>query len=277
MVADVAEWEHVDTLTPWDRNPRDNKAAIPKVAASIRRYGFPTVVTVWDEHNLVLAGHTRVAAMRAILLSDPAFVLDGAPGPGYVPVRRCKFANEDEARLFALADNKLGEEARWDNPALSGILAELSTACGLDALATSGFDPDDVLAAIDFQSAAANAICAPPTHVRYPDTTTDPISPMGQSATPSGKPPTAGGGHNAHQATGGHSLPLASPTLVLVGVLLPGPERDALLRLAYQLSIVVAGVERPDSWEGMASSPMLGATILHALRVACGKVGGNHD
>lgn len=269
----VAEWAHIDTLTPWDKNPRDNRAAIPKVAASIKRYGFPTVVTVWDESGIVLAGHTRVAAMRSLLSSDPDFLLSGSPGPGFVPVRRCSFASEAEAQMFALADNKLGEEARWDSPLLADLLADLSTSCGLDALGVSGFNSADVLAALDLKAAATAADRAlappdvdgsaapPPAATQAPGASAIPGTPT--TPTPAQPPAT---------------MPrVAQPVLTLVGILLPRAERDTLLSLAYAVCEAQGNEARPASWEAMAESPLLGTTIVHALRVACGKVGHPHE
>lgn len=44
----AAEWVHVDELRPWERNPRKNDPAVPKVAESIRRFGFVSPIVVWQ-------------------------------------------------------------------------------------------------------------------------------------------------------------------------------------------------------------------------------------
>jgi hypothetical protein len=36
----AAVWMPIGDLTPWADNPRDNAAAIPEVAKSIKRFGF---------------------------------------------------------------------------------------------------------------------------------------------------------------------------------------------------------------------------------------------
>lgn len=121
----AAVWEPVDALVPWERNPRKNDAAVPRVAESIRRFGFVAPVVVWRERGRLVAGHTRLKAMRRLLASDPAFAPPGAPGAGVVPVRYVSFASEAEADAYALADNRLGEIAEWDEPELKAILAQL--------------------------------------------------------------------------------------------------------------------------------------------------------
>jgi len=130
-------WIPLADVRKWDKNPRKNDAAIPKVAASIRRFGVVSAPVVWTSKGRLVAGHTRVAAMELILSTDPDFVPMGAPPgtrPGLVPIRFHEFASEKEATAYAIADNRLGELAQWDTeklPELLGTLdATLSTLTG---------------------------------------------------------------------------------------------------------------------------------------------------
>lgn len=123
-------WVPLADVKKWDKNPRDNRAAIPKVAASIRRFGVVSAPVVWTSQGRLVAGHTRVAAMELILSTDPEFVPVGAPAgtrPGLVPIRFHEFASEAEATAYAIADNRLGELAQWDTEKLPELLG------GLDA------------------------------------------------------------------------------------------------------------------------------------------------
>lgn len=129
--AHIGEWLHESALKLWAGNPRDNEAAVPKVAESIRRYGFISPVVLWPSKNMLVAGHTRLKALRALLREDPAFVPPGAPGPGVVPVRVHEFASEAEAQAYAIADNRLSYEADWDYTKLAPLLESIGT-----------FDPD---------------------------------------------------------------------------------------------------------------------------------------
>jgi len=108
----AAEWMPLDALSPWAENPRRNDKAVAKVAESIKRFGFASPIIVREEGMEIIAGHTRWAAAKKL-------------GLDRVPVRTLKL-DPAEARLLALADNKLGEVAEWDDDQLRKLLAEVS-------------------------------------------------------------------------------------------------------------------------------------------------------
>ena len=57
-------WWPIDKPTPYARNPRQApEAAIAKVAASLKEFGFRQPIVV-DEEHVVIAGHTRLLAAR---------------------------------------------------------------------------------------------------------------------------------------------------------------------------------------------------------------------
>ena len=116
------------TLPPWNKNPRHNEAAIDKVAKSIQRFGFASPIVARTADGRVIAGHTRLAAALRLGLED-------------VPVR---FLDIDEqlASALALADNKIGEIATWDDETLGQVLAELEQD-GMD-LGGLGWDEDEL-------------------------------------------------------------------------------------------------------------------------------------
>src|SRR5512144_1197610 len=90
----AAYWSPISTLQKWAKNPRKNDHAVPRVARSIRKYGFVAPVVVWQSQGRLVAGHTRIAAYEAILQEEPGFVPRDAPGPGLVPVRLHEFVDE---------------------------------------------------------------------------------------------------------------------------------------------------------------------------------------
>ena len=116
------------TLTPWNQNPRNNEAAIDEVAKSIQRFGFASPIVARTADGRVIAGHTRLAAALRLGLED-------------VPVR---FLDIDEqlASALALADNKIGEIATWDDETLGQVLAGLEQD-GMD-LGGLGWDEDEL-------------------------------------------------------------------------------------------------------------------------------------
>lgn len=126
----AAEWVPIGDLTPWSENPRKNEAAVSHVAESIQRFGFasPIIARTGGE---VIAGHTRLLAAQQL-------------GLDRVPVRYMDLDPVD-AKLLALADNKVAEIADWDDEALERILSELKAdGVDLDGLGWS----DDELAEI---------------------------------------------------------------------------------------------------------------------------------
>jgi site-specific DNA-methyltransferase (adenine-specific) len=123
----------ISKLKPWDQNPRLNDHAVGKVAESIKKFGFNVPILCDSEMN-VIAGHTRLKAAKRLQMSE-------------VPVIVLRLSSE-QRRLFAIAENKTGEIADWDNPVLSRLLTE--------------FKNDDIdLSALGFSAAEMHALLAP--------------------------------------------------------------------------------------------------------------------
>jgi DNA modification methylase len=124
----AAVWMPRRVIDRWTRNPRKNAKAVPQVKASIERFGFVAPLVVWDSKNRIIAGDTRIQAFDELVQEKgPAWAPKGAPGPGLVPVRLVEFASEAEASAYAIADNRLGELAEWDEPARDEILREIAS------------------------------------------------------------------------------------------------------------------------------------------------------
>jgi len=127
----AAEWIPIGDLTPWAENPRKNEAAVSHVAESIERFGFasPIIARAGGE---VIAGHTRLLAAQQL-------------GLDRVPVRYMDLDPVD-AKLLALADNKVAEIADWDDEGLERILSELKAdGVDLDGLGWSDDELADIL------------------------------------------------------------------------------------------------------------------------------------
>lgn len=99
-------------LKPWAKNPRKNDPAVVRVAESIRQFGFANPVLARKENSEIIAGHTRWKAAQLLGLKS-------------IPVRFLDL-DEDKAHLLALADNKLGELASWDDEQLASLLKDMS-------------------------------------------------------------------------------------------------------------------------------------------------------
>ena len=128
----AAEWIPIGDLVPWDQNPRINDEAVAEVAGSIKRFGFASPIIARRADSMVITGHTRLKAAHKL-------------GINKVPVRWMDL-DPAEARMLALADNKLNERADWDDDLLSQVLADLE-AEGVD-LEGLGWDADELEALI---------------------------------------------------------------------------------------------------------------------------------
>jgi site-specific DNA-methyltransferase (adenine-specific) len=124
----AAVWVLIEELRPWIGNPRKNQEAVQAVADSIRKFGFGAPVIARLADKQIIAGHTRLLAARRLGLT-------------HVPVRYLDLSAED-AQVLALADNRLGEIAEWDEGMLGRVLEELK-AGGADLSAT-GFGTDEI-------------------------------------------------------------------------------------------------------------------------------------
>ena len=130
----AAVWLDIDDLIPWDQNPRVNEHAIDEVAKSIKRFGFASPIIARKEDNTIIAGHTRWQAAQSL-------------GLDRVPVRFMDLDPAD-AKLLAIADNKLGEYADWDNDLLAEVLSDLSD-YGSD-LTETGFSEQELEELLNF-------------------------------------------------------------------------------------------------------------------------------
>ena len=100
-----------EELIPYEKNPRDNRAALDAIELSIEEYGFTNPILV-NEEKVILAGHTRrEAAILAGMEKVPYIVIDGL--------------TEAQQRAYRLADNKLSELALWDEDLLKEELKDL--------------------------------------------------------------------------------------------------------------------------------------------------------
>jgi ParB-like chromosome segregation protein Spo0J len=134
-----AVWVHVNDLNPWDRNPRDNDEAALAVAEAIHEFGFTSPIVAQKGTSRIINGHTRQKAVLTLLAKDPTWAAPDAPGPGMVPVRFVDVSDDDATRI-AIADNRLGDIATWNEDDLSKLLGEFD----LDDLSSLGFDAGEL-------------------------------------------------------------------------------------------------------------------------------------
>ncbi len=114
-------------LIPYARNARRHSdAQVAQIAASIAEFGFTNPILAGSD-GVIVAGHGRLAAAQKLgLITVPVVVLDHL-----TPTQR---------RALVLADNRIAENATWDEDLLRVELADLQDA-GFD-LDITGFDAD---------------------------------------------------------------------------------------------------------------------------------------
>jgi DNA modification methylase len=108
-------YRRIDDLRPDPRNPRQHtRKQIKQLACSIETFGF-TVPALVDRDDNVIAGHGRILACRELGWSEiPTIVIDDL--------------SEAKRRALMIADNRLAENAAWDERLLAEQLKDLSLA-----------------------------------------------------------------------------------------------------------------------------------------------------
>ena len=122
------QYKPLEMLIPYARNARQHSdAQVAQIAASIREFGWAAPIIV-DAQSNVIAGHGRLLAARKLGLAE-------------VPVVSMDHLSDTQRRALTLADNKIAENATWDEALLGVELAALSEA-GFE-LGLTGFSPDE--------------------------------------------------------------------------------------------------------------------------------------
>lgn len=114
----------IESLLPWDQNPRVNDGVVDKLVRVIERFGFLDPILVRRSDRRIIAGHRRIKAAKKMGLTEvPAILLD---------------LDDDEARDLAVAHNRAAEDAEWDPLLLAQLVGE-----GLD-LPELGFESSEI-------------------------------------------------------------------------------------------------------------------------------------
>ncbi len=124
----IERWP-LDRLIPYAKNPRTHtEEQVAQIAASIAEFGFVNPVLVGAD-GVIIAGHARVMAARKLGMAEaPVIVLD--------------HLSEAQRRALVIADNKLAQNAGWDEEMLRVELEALrEDDFNLDLL---GFDDAEI-------------------------------------------------------------------------------------------------------------------------------------
>jgi DNA modification methylase len=148
-------------LVPYARNARTHSPEqVAQIAASIAEFGFNAPILV-DSCAGIVAGHGRLLAARKLGLAEvPVVVLD--------------HLSETQRRAYVIADNRLAENAGWDEAALAAELHELERE-GLD-LALVGFSDGELEALL---AAEPQPEATPDAEEEIPEAPVEPVTRLG--------------------------------------------------------------------------------------------------
>jgi ParB-like chromosome segregation protein Spo0J len=106
------EYISVDHLIPYAKNARTHSDdQVAQIAGSMTEFGFVNPILIGDDGGII-AGHGRVMAARMLGVKE-------------VPAIRLKHLTEVQRRALIIADNKIAENAGWNDELLRQELQAL--------------------------------------------------------------------------------------------------------------------------------------------------------
>jgi DNA modification methylase len=125
----LVEMRPINSIRPYENNPRQNDAAVDAVAASIQEFGFRQPLVV-DEESIIVVGHTRYEAALKLGLTE-------------VPVHVAVGLTPAQLKAYRIADNQTATMSSWDDDKLPlELLALQEMDYNLDF---TGFSGDELL------------------------------------------------------------------------------------------------------------------------------------
>lgn len=105
----------VEALEEYEGNARDHSEEdVAAIQRSIERFGFDDPIGIWSDHNVIVEGHGRLMAAKALGMKE-------------VPCIRLDHMTDEERRAYGLAHNKTAELSRWNFGKLEMELSSLGT------------------------------------------------------------------------------------------------------------------------------------------------------
>ena len=140
MAQKIELWS-IERLQPYEKNARvHSKEQVGQIAASIVEFGFLNPILV-DSNDGIVAGHGRLSAAKELALDEvPVVVLD--------------HLTESQKKAYILVDNKLAENATWNE----ALLQEEIVALNLQDFDISvlGWDEDEIREIMEFDADETN-------------------------------------------------------------------------------------------------------------------------
>src|SRR5258706_12731958 len=124
----LIEYWPIERLREYPRNPRKNDAAVDRMCASIREFGFKIPCLIRGDGEGV-DGHLRLKAARKLGITE-------------IPVILCDEWTPAQVKAFRLMVNRSVTWAGWDEELLAVELQEIQES-DFD-LSLTGFDPGEI-------------------------------------------------------------------------------------------------------------------------------------
>ena len=160
-LADKIEQWPTAKLLPYARNARTHSdQQVAQIAASIAEFGFTNPILSGSD-GVIVAGHGRLAAAQKL-------------GLDVVPVVVLDHLTPTQRRALVIADNRIAENAGWDDAMLRVELADLQSN-DFDLVLT-GFDADELL---EIMAGEETSTAGNTDHDAVPDVPETPVSRLG--------------------------------------------------------------------------------------------------
>lgn len=122
----------IESINPYESNPRNNERAVEKVVSSIKEFGFKVPIII-EKNGTIVAGHTRYLAAKQLELKEVPCIIADDLTPAQI-------------KAFRIADNKTAEYSEWDFDLLTQELEELKELdFNLDLTALDEFEQERLL------------------------------------------------------------------------------------------------------------------------------------
>ena len=132
---------NISDIKPYENNARIHTTEqVTQIKASIKEFGFTNPLLIDSDYNLI-AGHGRLEAIQQLnnfdykdnpITQAPAIIVSDL--------------SETQRKALIIADNKIADNAYWDNDLLKQELQELESLIDLDLL---GFSDDEISEILD--------------------------------------------------------------------------------------------------------------------------------
>lgn len=106
----AAQWEDVDKLKPWIKNPKDHRKNVPDIVTSMKTFGVGRPIIARKANREIIAGHGELLAAEML-------------GIRRMPVRYVDL-EERLAHGLSLADNRIQEKSGYVKDTLLEALSE---------------------------------------------------------------------------------------------------------------------------------------------------------